>query len=148
MRKHVNFGIGVAVLLGSMLLISGCPPQACDGEIYVNPQDLPKLAAPVQLLPEEGEVFEIFPRATSLTWEAVDGAASYDIEIDCFICCDPDDWCTDIGEPAYSSVTGLTSPQYDFEWVGAQPGRWRVRAVRSNGQEGDWTDWREFVYTI
>ncbi len=148
MSKRIFAPIGVAVFIGTMLMMTGCPPKECDGEIWVNAQDLPKLAAPTQLLPEEGEVFETYPRDTTLTWEAIDDAATYDVEIDCYHCCGWDQWCTDLEEPPQTTAIGLTDATYDFSWVGAQPGRWRVRAVRSNGQEGKWSDWREFEYTI
>lgn len=131
------------VAIACAALTSGCPNGECNGTPW-----LPKLAAPAQTAPDDGAIFDQFPRDTTLVWDAVDGAATYDVEIDCFLCCAPDDWCTNIGEPPLYSVSGLAAPQYEFPWVGAQPGRWRVRAVRADGQAGDWSDWREFNYTV
>jgi hypothetical protein len=37
--------------------------------------------------------------------------------------------------------------EYQFEFPGAQPGRWRVWAVDGRGKEGPKSDWRTFRYT-
>jgi hypothetical protein len=76
----------------------------------------------------------------------VDGAASYTVEIDCFHCCESGAWCTDVGEE-WSIQDGLTANSHTFDYVGAQPGRWRVWSVDSAGQESEMSDWWEFEYT-
>jgi hypothetical protein len=40
-----------------------------------------------------------------------------------------------------------TSTEYQFDFVGAQPGRWRVSAVDDSGREGPKSDWWTFRYT-
>jgi hypothetical protein len=105
------------------------------------------MPAPVQTSPADGTVFSHFPRATTLTWNAVPGAASYVVEIDCFHCTQAGQWSSDVGPP-WIIVPGLTTNSYTFDFVGAQPGRWRVWAVDANGVKGQVSGWFEFSYTI
>jgi hypothetical protein len=44
-------------------------------------------------------------------------------------------------------VANTSSTEYFFNWVGAQPGRWRVWAIDASGREGPRTGWWVFVYT-
>lgn len=103
-------------------------------------------ATPTQVSPTDGSVFNIFPRTTTLTWTAVPGAASYTIEIDCKECCATGKWCTDVGR-TFKVVPGLTSTTYTFDFVGAQPGRWRVSAVSASGTQSATSPWWMFTYT-
>ena len=104
------------------------------------------LPAPVQVSPSKGTVFNHFPRTTKLVWRPVAGASSYTVEIDCFHCCQKDKWCTEVGR-TYKIQRNLTTTSYTFDFVGAQPGRWRVWAVGANGQSGVKSGWWEFRYT-
>lgn len=106
----------------------------------------PALTAPVQISPPNGAVFNNFPRTTKVDWNPVPGAASYTVEIDCLSCCQAGKWCTDVGK-LYQVVPNLHTTDYTFNFVGAQPGRWRVWAVGANGQQGPKSPWREFRYT-
>ena len=114
----------------------------------INPGQFKPLAlgTPQQVSPQSGSVFNYFPRKTTLQWKAVPGAASYTVEVDCFQCCQTGAWCTDVGQ-TFKIVPGLTATYYTFDFVGAQPGRWRVWAVGSNGQESAKSGWWEFKYT-
>jgi hypothetical protein len=105
------------------------------------------LGQPTQLSPPDGSVFNNFPRTTTLTWTAVPGAASYTVEIDCFHCCQSGFWCTDIGQ-AFRIQTGIPTASFTFNFVGAQPGRWRVWAVGPNGEQSPKTGWWVFSYTV
>ncbi len=105
-----------------------------------------ELSKPVPLYPLSGSVFKHFPRHTVLTWEKVFNAASYTIEVDCFHCCQSSQWCTEVGKQ-WIIKQNLTTTVYDFDFVGAQPGRWRVWAVSSTGEERAKTDWQEFRFT-
>ena len=101
------------------------------------------LPAPIQLSPADGSVFNIYPRTTTLTWAPVPGAVSYVLEREF---CSPlgcSDWSV-----AYPVVTGLTTTSFTFDFVGAQPGRWRVRAVDGAGGQGVVSPWWNFHYTI
>ena len=100
-----------------------------------------------QLSPPDGTVFNHFPRTTTLEWSAVPDAASYTIEIDCYHCCEADKWCSDVDQNLTQLAPDLNDTSYTFEFVGAQPGRWRVWAVDARGQEGDKSGWWGFRYT-
>jgi hypothetical protein len=93
-------------------------------------------AAPVQVSPADGHVYNIFPRVTTLSWNAVPGAVSYDVRRQ---------WCNTDGTDctSYDPVT-TSETSYTFNFVGAQVGRWRVRAINSAGFNGDWSPWRTF----
>jgi hypothetical protein len=103
--------------------------------------------APKQIAPANGSTFNNYPRATTLTWSPVPGAATYSVELDCFQCCEANKWCTAVGK-TWQVVTKITANAYTFDWVGAQPGRWRVWAVGPKGGRGRKSPWSEFVYTV
>ncbi|MBW2039980.1 MAG: hypothetical protein JRI46_10405 [Deltaproteobacteria bacterium] len=113
---------------------------------FARVRTVTRLSAPRQISPANGAVFTHFPRTTTLRWSAVPGAASYTVEIDCYNCCQANKWCTDVGR-TWKVVTNLTTTSYTFDFVGAQPGRWRVWAVGAGGQKGPKTGWWEFRYT-
>ena len=102
--------------------------------------------APKQLAPPNGSTFNKFPRTTTLKWQAVSCAKSYTVEIDCFMCCEANKWCTDVGKE-YKLVPNVNATQYTFDFVGAQPGRWRVWAVDASGKPGPKSTWWGFKYT-
>ncbi|HKO42349.1 MAG TPA: hypothetical protein VJU84_03610 [Pyrinomonadaceae bacterium] len=107
------------------------------------------LPAPSQVAPEEGATYNHFPRSTKLEWSAVDGAVSYSVEIDYCQgaqqkreCVDPQPFNVRSKPP----MEGITATEYQFSFIGAQPGRWRVWAIDSNGREGFKSPWRTFFY--
>ncbi len=102
--------------------------------------------APEQISPADESVFDHFPRTTTLTWSPVDGAASYTVEVDCLDCCQVGWWCAEFDQP-WLVGTDLTSTEFTFDFVGAQPGRWRVWATYENGRESAKSDWWIFTYT-
>ena len=104
------------------------------------------LPAPELISPVCGKVFNHYPRTTTLSWKNVPGAASYTVEIDCFHCCTSGKWCTEVGK-TWKVVPKLKTNNYTFDFVGAQPGRWRVWAVDSKNKEGKKSAWCEFKYT-
>jgi hypothetical protein len=114
------------------------------GPIILQPAQ--GLSAPRQLSPANGAVFSHYPRTTTLRWSAISGAAKYTVEIDCYHCCQANKWCTDVGR-THKLVPNLRATTYTLNFVGAQPGRWRVWAVDTAGREGRKSDWREFRYT-
>jgi hypothetical protein len=104
-----------------------------------NPGRL-ELVAPRPVAPANGSLLDVFPRKTTLRWTPLDGAASYKIEVEY------QDPSTGKWLPHFApKVTGPTERELDF--VGAQPGRWRVWAVDNNGREGPKSDWWTFRYT-
>jgi hypothetical protein len=106
------------------------------------------LPAPQQLSPADNQVFSVFPRTTLLEWKPVEGAVSYAVEIDvCQArtrpqCGDPQP----LFLPGNAPTRNITGTSYQFNFVGAQPGRWRVWAVDKDGREGFKSEWRIFVY--
>lgn len=101
--------------------------------------------APVPLSPPDGAVLGSFPRKATLSWSEVPEAASYTLEVDCFDCCAKDQWCSDVGED-YLTLPHLMVNRMTFDFVGPQPGRWRVWAVSHGGQDGDKTGWSKFEF--
>jgi hypothetical protein len=104
----------------------------------------------VQLSPPDRAVFDNYPRTTTLQWSAAIGAARYGVEIE---------W----GDPGPNGA-GNADPfaaaawrpekkveqeerTYTFNFVGQQPGRWRVWAIGANGRAGPKSEWRLFRYT-
>ncbi len=113
-------------------------PQTEDPSISL---DIPQL-----LSPADESVFSHYPRITELQWMPVTNATSYTVEIDCYHCCQRNKWCTDVGK-TWMVVPNIQANTYTFNFVGAQPGRWRVWAVDNSGREGQKTPWRNFRYT-
>jgi tetratricopeptide (TPR) repeat protein len=102
----------------------------------------PLLPAPALISPKEGAVFDHYPRHTVLQWAPITGAAAYEVETDYF---GGGKWASELnGQPILFRVI---EPEYPFDFVGAQPGRWRVRAVSPDGQVGVYSNWRTFRYT-
>lgn len=101
---------------------------------------------PDQLSPPDGSVFDNYPRTTTLQWSPVQDAQSYTVELDCLHCCVSGGWCSDVGE-TYRVVPDIREESYTFDWVGAQPGRWRVWATSADGTEHGASPWWQFEYT-
>lgn len=109
------------------------------------------LPAPIQLSPADNIEFHHYPRTTTLEWSQVEGAVSYTIEIDYCRggirngkeCVRPQPFAVTWNPP----LSGVTTTSYTFNFLGAQPGRWRVWAVDHEGREGFKSDWRKFFYT-
>jgi hypothetical protein len=99
--------------------------------------ELEQLATPKQISPAHGTVFSHYPRQTTVRWEPVIGALSYTVEHAYFY----DEW------KSYRPISGIRTTSYTFNFVGAQPGRWRVWAVGAFGAESTKSAWWEFRYT-
>ena len=95
------------------------------------------LPAPAQVSPAHGSVYNHYPRKTTLRWKSVAGAKYYTAEIE---------YKSGTKWAPLKKQSGLKY-DYTFNFVGAQPGRWRVWAVDSAGKSGRASGWREFRYT-
>jgi hypothetical protein len=106
------------------------------------------LPAPRPKAPADGAVLRRERRMTVLEWSPVEGAAGYQIEVEFFYRC-PEAGCPKYGAhelagdpPQY----GLEETRYEFQFIGAQPGRWRVRALDAKGRAGAKSAWINFTY--
>jgi hypothetical protein len=100
------------------------------------------LRAPTQLSPPDGSVFDHYPRTTTLKWEPVQGAVKYGWEVDYSWGV----WCSETPGCRHSSGS-VEATSHTFNFVGAQPGRWRVWGVDANGSNGLKSGWWGFRYT-
>src|SRR6266699_2121562 len=123
---------------------SGTPPS---GPVVIGTIVRPKgpavitaqhaLAAPTQMLPVDGAVFDIYPRTTTLKWIPVDGATTYTVEVQ--FCQNGTAFCA--GAASYKLIAGIKANSVTFDYGGAPPGIWRVWAVDASGNEGWKTAW-------
>lgn len=97
--------------------------------------------------PGANDGFDHFPRQTHFQWDPVPLAgAQYQIEIDAFGARSAGKWAAETGQTwLLSGLTGSTL--YEHLFVGAQRGRWRVRA-KVLSQTAPWTDWSYFSYSV
>lgn len=100
-------------------------------------------AVPTLLYPENGDIFNHWPRRLEFRWDPVNiPGAVYEVEIDYYT----GYWAEENGRPTthYHNVIG-TSVVHNF--VGMQPGRWRVRA-KVGTQNCNWSPWSYFRFDI
>jgi len=96
------------------------------------------LIAPQLISPPNGQIFSNYPRWETFKWAIVPGATTYNLEIQSYYL----EW------SPWSVRKGISGTEYPTGFVGAQPGRWRVWAVSSSGEEGPKSGWRKFEYTV
>jgi hypothetical protein len=107
---------------------------------------VPLMKAPEQKSPPPNAVLKDPKRKTKLTWNRVDGAQSYTVEIDCFGCCAANKWCADVGK-SFEVFPSIGSTEHSFEFKGKERRvRWRVWAVDKDGHAGPKSGWRELSY--
>lgn len=117
---------GAAVLMAMISLGSACSRGP------IEPSD-----APLQLSPDDGEVFDHLPREVTLSWTST-SSRHYYLEVEF---CQPP-VCSD------RSATPLTIPHehirtsYKLLFVGPYPGRWRI-----SGDGTKPSPWRVFYFT-
>lgn len=97
------------------------------------------LESPTMIAPAEGTQFDHFPRDTTLDWAPVDGADEYEAVVET---------CLGTCEERIVSTRRFTveDTTVDFSFGGMNPGRWRVRAMTTQGNTSDWSEWRNFRY--
>jgi pimeloyl-ACP methyl ester carboxylesterase len=90
--------------------------------------------------PYDATTFNVYPRSTTLRWRTINGATHYLVEVQWE---NPSDglWHTLPNYPV-----AVEEPSYTFNFVGAQPGRWRVAAVNAKNQETQYSEWWYFKY--
>ncbi len=98
---------------------------------------------PVQTSPKNNTEFTHYPRKVILHWKSVSGASGYDVEVDCYGCREPEKWDSEVGQSWQKLTVKITS--HTFTFSGDNPGRWRVRAIKS-GRRSDWSPWWTFRF--
>ena len=95
-----------------------------------------QIAAPELVAPIAGAKLNMFPRKTVFEWKHVEGAGKYEIIVEY------NDGKWHLQKSANTNVTS-----YTLNFIGKQPGRWRVRAFsKASGKPGIFSEWREFEY--
>jgi hypothetical protein len=102
---------------------------------------------PILRNPLDGDTFDHFPRRTNFHWDPIGlSGVTYNIEIDAFGARQAGKWAAEAGLTWLVSGTFFHNT-YEHLFVGAQRGRWRVRA-KVGGRVCQWSDWNYFVYTV
>jgi Peptidase family C25 len=102
-----------------------------------------KGAVPVLRQPQEGDVFNHWPRRIELRWDPVNiPSVKYEAEVDYFT----GTWAAETGRPT-THYHNLSNTVVIHNFVGMQPGRWRVRAI-IGGQLCSWSPWSYFRFDI
>ena len=150
MRK-VLYLLIVPGLAAGLFLASGCGGGDGDDDdnttvvtntvnnTTVVTNDVPtELPAPGLVSPASGTTFNHCPRSVTLVWAPVAGADKYVLERQY----------QSLGNWTSYPAVEVNATTYSFNFIGAQPGRWRVRAKTNSGTEGAWSDWSTFNFTI
>jgi len=109
---------------------------------------------PTLIATPSGSRFNIYPRETTVSWHAVPNADHYLLEVEMLI---REHGRTSTGQPIDRGWRwaphndGLNSAIVrdtvaTFYFIGAQPGRWCVRAIFADGRSSPASEWRSFVY--
>jgi eukaryotic-like serine/threonine-protein kinase len=135
-----------ARLLLAVVAAAGLAGCASEGPAAPTPDVAPP-PVPQPLSPTTGTLFTHFPRNTTLVWSAVtDPSAPVTYRVHAQFCqgsANNPTSCSD--RPSYCPGV-LTSTTCNFNFVGGQPGRWRVRAVDALGNESAFSDWSTFEF--
>lgn len=104
------------------------------------------LPTPHLVSPPSDAQFYHYPRVTTLAWDQVLGATGYIVEWQ-FYQGSVEGWSSSATVP----VSGLVTTSFTFDFIGAQPGRWRVTATGPASGDDQVNNsapsaWREFVY--
>lgn len=103
-----------------------------------------KLSTPLQVSPKDNVFFYHYPRATTLAWRPVLGAVGYSVETQYY---SGSAW-TNYPD---GTATVSTKASHTFNFVGAQPGRWRVTALAGSDvpyYNSNPSGWFLFTYNI
>lgn len=96
--------------------------------------------------PFDGDIFDHFPRLTHFHWDHIGlKNVTYNIEIDAHGARQAGKWSAEAGL-IWLVSRPVSDNNFEHLFVGAQRGRWRVRA-RIGNRAGPWSDWRYFRYT-
>jgi hypothetical protein len=137
-------GVSAPVLkamVGAVTVISPLKTPAAKSNAPASP--LPS-RVPTPLTPADGSVFDTFPRKTIVSWTAVEGATEYRVEVDFSF---SGVWASEnAGHPTPPRTFSSKTTSLSFNFVGAQPGRWRVSALDRGGTWSEPSPWWGFRY--
>ena len=94
------------------------------------------------ITPENGESFKIFPRKLNLKWNELKNAKRYIVEVQ-YKDIEKNQWFNLPNEMGHFSTEKTES---EIEFIGAQPGRWRVYAIDEKGEESKISEWKQFFF--
>lgn len=109
-----------------------------------------RLAVPRLLSPADAAVMNYYPRHLTMEWESVPSADTYTVEIQFqggSTWNDLTEFLSNNGYVGYVEPVKLTDTKYSLNWVGINPGRWRVWAVDAKEKAGRKSEWRQFRFT-
>jgi hypothetical protein len=102
----------------------------------------PQMATPILTNPSANELFSHFPRTVTLSWKMVPAAVGYKLERS--YCQAGNVNCVDY---APITINGSLTAYYTFNFVGAQPGRWRVTTLGAPTYlDSQPSAWRYFTF--
>ena len=103
------------------------------------------LPAPTLVSPPNGTQIHDYPRNITLTWSAVPGARKYLVEIMACSSSNPENC---FSHPMLEKNTRESlKTSYSFEFIGMQPGKWRVFPMTADNQMGTPSEWWTFTCT-
>jgi hypothetical protein len=115
----------------------------------IENQNLPALAIPELLHPDNNAEFN-YPRHVLLQWSEIPNAVSYEIQVEILVL-ETNEW-KDLnkffrgGTTKYFDDTVRDGTSLYFTGVGAQPHRWRVKAIGQEGRESKYSEWRYIIF--
>jgi hypothetical protein len=102
-----------------------------------------KGAVPTLEQPENDSVFDHWPRKMQFRWDPVSlPGVKYHVQVDYYT----GNWAEETGRSCFN-FHDVASNSLDFNFVGMQRGRWRVRAKVDNTFCG-WSPWSYFRFTV
>ncbi len=102
---------------------------------------------PQPTLPTDGQVFNHYPRTLQFKWNPVSlPGVKYSVEVDAFHAIHANQWAEQTGQ-IFAIYHNISTNSLNHSFVGAQPGRWRVRAV-IGGVVCAWSPWSYFRFTV
>ncbi len=106
-----------------------------------------KGAVPKLEQPQEEDVFDHWPRKMQFRWDPINlSGVKYHVQVDAFGAVTTGKWAEETGAYCYN-YHNISSNKLNHTFVGAQRGRWRVRA-KFGGQMCSWSPWSYFRFTV
>jgi hypothetical protein len=149
----INEMMKVKYVIILLVFIAGCSKEGkkVDICVEVNQDDAINcqndLCAPILLEPRNCSIFDFFPRKVNYSWTSNSTLDSMKYELDMYYSWGNQDnfgeWDDDSSARDTSIIVQDTFHTGGF--AGAQPGRWRVRAI-SKQDTSEWSSWYYFKF--